>query len=719
LYRVTYNTTSHVPVAARFGGPSPRAWIPSPCTSHSAGSTDPDGDPLSYLWTFGDGTNSTEANPSKTYANKGVYTARLTVAAAGDSVQAQPIVVQVGIPPSLIVASPTEGQTYRAGDTISWNAFANDAAGFDINDANIKTVVRLHHGTHFHPFLGPVSGRAGSFTVPTTGEASADTSYEITITATDANGLGSSKTINVFPLKSQMTFATTPPGLGLTLDGVPISTPRVVEGVIGFNREIAAPATAITADGTVMEFAGWSDGRNIRHVITTPETDTTYTAVYQPSAPFTASYFNNPTLSGTPVLTRQDPTVDFNWDQGSPDPAVDSNNFSVRWTKTQAFGAGRYKFTTVTDDGVRLYIDNIRVIDHWEGQSSTEWTYTADLGQGNHTVRMEYFDFGGAAVADLRWEATVDQPNETWHAEYWNMIGMPVIPSGSPLVAREELAIDHDWGTGSPAPGIINTNLFLARWSRVLNVAPGEYQFVATADDGVRLFVDGVMVIDRWIDQGATSYPVTLPLDGGPHTVVMEYYESGGGAVAKLSYSQVGELPESAGWEAEYWNTPEVGLGAPPVIPTRPADLTRTEPVLENEWYDGSPDPSISNNFFMARWTRTDVLSAGVYRFSGAADDGIRVYVDNTPVIDMWQLQNATFSVDKVVLAGSHVVRVEYFENGSNARAIVNYTRVGEVVPQDPGFSAEYFANQDLGWFPGRDPPRHRDRFRLGQRFAG
>ena len=97
--------------------------------------------------------------------------------------------IQVGLPPELTVSTPTEGQLYRAGDTITYNAFARDAAGFDLNDGDIKTEVRLHHGTHFHPFVGPLTGRAGSFTIPTTGEASADTSYEIKVTATDSNGL--------------------------------------------------------------------------------------------------------------------------------------------------------------------------------------------------------------------------------------------------------------------------------------------------------------------------------------------------------------------------------------------------------------------------------------------------------------------------------------------------------------------------------------------------
>ncbi len=209
LYRIGHDGPTTAPVVVASADVTKGL---EPLTVHfsSAGSHDPDGDPLSYEWTFGDGTTSTQANPTKTYAEKGVYTARLTVSAGGEERRSQPIVIQVGGPPDLTVSTPTEGQLYRAGDTITYNAFARDAAGFDLNDGAIKTEVRLHHGTHFHPFVGPLTGRAGSFTIPTTGEASADTSYEIKVTATDSNGLSATKIVNIFPRKSQLALGTSP-----------------------------------------------------------------------------------------------------------------------------------------------------------------------------------------------------------------------------------------------------------------------------------------------------------------------------------------------------------------------------------------------------------------------------------------------------------------------------------------------------------------------------
>ena len=625
------------------------------------------------------GSTSSEPNPTKTYSAKGVYTARLTVSAAGDHVSAQPIVIQVGVAPDLIVAAPTDGQLYRAGDTITYNAFATDGAGFDLNDANIKTEVRLHHGTHFHPFVGPLTGRAGSFTIPRTGEASADTSYEVKVTATDANGLSTSKIVTILPRKSEISLATSPPGLGIVVDGVPS------QHAAHRHRRRRLPARATphptarsAQDGTPLQFAGWSDGKSIRHVITTPVDDTTYTARYVPSQPFTGRYYDNTTFSGAPVVTRQDANINFAWGEGSPDPALPVNGFSVRWTKTQQFGAGRYRFTAVADDGVRLFIDGRRVIGQWQGPANTEFSQIVELGEGLHTIKMEFVELGGDATASLHWDSVPEQSTGLYRADYWNAPpGVNAIPSTSPELTRDEEAIDHDWGEGSPGPEIA-PNRFVARWTRTMTFAPGDYEFAVTGDDGVRLYVDGLPVIDRWIDQSPTTYRTTLPLDGGPHEVVMEYYESGGGAVARLTYTAVGDPPTDSGYQGQYWNTPDA-LGIP-TIPNAPADLVRTDETLDFDWNDGSPGAGIGSDRFVARWTKSVSLSAGVYRFTGAHDDGMRVYLDNVPVADWWTFGSVDNSVERVVTGGSHDLRVEYFEAGGGARAAFEYERVTDVV---------------------------------------
>jgi glucose/arabinose dehydrogenase/PKD repeat protein len=698
LYKISYNTTNTTPKASASADVTKGA---QPLTVHfsSAGTSDPAGKPLTYSWDFGDGTSSTAANPAKTYANKGVFTVRMTVSNGTSQAAALPIVIQVGIPPTLTIVTPHEGDMYNAGDSFTYNVFASDAAGFDINDANLRTDVILHHNTHTHPFQSGLQGRVGTFTIPTTGEASADTWYEMKVTATDTSGLSTTKSVNILPHKVNISYATVPSGLQVLLDGVPNTTPETRQGVAGFQRELAAPPIQTDANGTVYEFTGWADNTPIRHVFTTPATDVTYTANYQPSAPFKGEYFDNQNLTGTPKLVRNDPQVNFVWGQEAPDPAIPADHFSVRWTKNQSFTAGRYVFTTATDDGVRLYIDNKLVIDKWFDQSGAAYTYTADLSAGTHLIKLEYYDATVDATAKLTWDTAATQPSSAYTAQYWNVPGTgtaPSIPTTQPTLSRQETAIDYDWGEAAPAPGV-NADHFVARWTKSLTLNAGVYTFTATADDGIRVYVDGVRILDKWVDEGPTTYTITQAMSEGPHAIVVEYYENAAGAVAKFSYAKTADLPPPADWQAEYWNTP--GTGTAPSLPARAADLTQTDAAINHDWGAGSPGTPIAADHFAARYTRTDNLPSGIYTLSGWSDDGVRVYVDDQLVLDKWRDQNEAFTVDKILSSGNHTFRIEYYENVAGAILKFDYQKTGEV-PPPPTFKGEYFDNQTLSGAP-------------------
>jgi hypothetical protein len=151
-------------------------------------------------------------------------------------------------------------------------------------------------------------------------------------------------------------------------------------------------------------------------------------------------YFNNMTLSGTPVLVRDDGNsyLDFNWGSGSPAPecGIGVDNFSARWTRTVYLAAGRWRFTTSTDDGVRLYVDGKLVIDQWRDQSLKSYTVDLDLTAGNHTLRMEYYENGGGAVAKLSWTQVSSSSSTTtsWKGEYFTNKTL----SGTPALVRDD-----------------------------------------------------------------------------------------------------------------------------------------------------------------------------------------------------------------------------------------------------------------------------------------
>ena len=141
---------------------------------------------------------------------------------------------------------------------------------------------------------------------------------------------------------------------------------------------------------------------------------------------------------------------------------------------------------------------------------------------------------GWGALVSLGWDSLPEQPSDAWRAQYWNVPGLGPItippPRRSSCATRNRSTTTG--GRARPARGIANDR-FVARWTRTLSFSPGDYEFAVTADDGVRLYVDGERVIDKWIDQAQTTYRATVPLDGGPHNIVMEYYEQGAGAVAR------------------------------------------------------------------------------------------------------------------------------------------------------------------------------------------
>jgi hypothetical protein len=122
-----------------------------------------------------------------------------------------------------------------------------------------------------------------------------------------------------------------------------------------------------------------------------------------------AQYFNDPgtgTHFVTPVLTRVDSTVNFTWGTAAPASGVQADNFSVRWTgQVQAPVSGSYRFTTIADDGVRLWVNGQQVVNNWTDQNATTTTSSAvSLTAGvKYTITLEYYEHTGQATARLQW----------------------------------------------------------------------------------------------------------------------------------------------------------------------------------------------------------------------------------------------------------------------------------------------------------------------------
>src|SRR6185295_904078 len=145
-----------------------------------------------------------------------------------------------------------------------------------------------------------------------------------------------------------------------------------------------------------------------------------------------------------------------------------------------------------------------------------------------------------------------------------------------------------------------------------------------------RVYIDGVKIIDAWIDQSATSYFIDRAVTAGSHTVVVEFYDGCCEAVAQVTIQDVATLP--SGWNGQYYNN--INLQGSPALTRNDGD------TIVFNWGTGSPAPSINADNFSARWTRSLAFQDGVYQFSTTSDDGSRVFIDGQLVVNAWHDQS-------------------------------------------------------------------------------
>jgi beta-glucosidase len=128
--------------------------------------------------------------------------------------------------------------------------------------------------------------------------------------------------------------------------------------------------------------------------------------------PLSAQFFNNMTLSGSPVATRTDPNVDFNFNGQSPQSGVNATQWSATWSGTiNPQTTGTYTFSLTSDDGSRLFVNGQQVIDNWRDQAPNTQTGTVSLTAGQPaTIKVEYYQDGGGSSVTLGWEPPGQDP---------------------------------------------------------------------------------------------------------------------------------------------------------------------------------------------------------------------------------------------------------------------------------------------------------------------
>ncbi len=273
-------------------------------------------------------------------------------------------------------------------------------------------------------------------------------------------------------------------------------------------------------------------------------------------------YYDTNYFVGTP-LVRLDPTVDFNWAGGAPDASMGAETFTVRWTGwVMPEFTEDYMFYTNTDDGVRLWVNGVLLVDKWILQSATEHNgSTIELIAGNkYPVTMEFYENTGQAVARLSWESpstpkAVIPASRLYPSSLVDVrqsAEVSLTPSGTgfyayyydnmDFTARRKPKIDpvvnFNWGGAAPDASM-GADTFTVQWNAwIIPQFTETYTFYTRTDDGAKLWVNDELLVNRWVNQGPTEWSGTVNLTAGKrYPLKMEYYENTGGAVAELRWS--------------------------------------------------------------------------------------------------------------------------------------------------------------------------------------
>jgi uncharacterized delta-60 repeat protein len=348
-------------------------------------------------------------------------------------------------------------------------------------------------------------------------------------------------------------------------------------------------------------------------------------------------YFNNQDFTALGII-RNDPKIDFNWGNGSPDPAIGADTFSVRWTgQLRAPTTGTYTFYTTTDDGGRLTVNGKTIIDHLSPQPSTEWSGSIDLVAGtSYDIKMEYFDRYNGALAKLQWSG----PG----------IAKQVVPTSVLFSPSNTGDFEKPSDMQNFRVTSTETQIHLFWDAATDNVGIGGYE--VKLDDG------------NWIRLGpdARSYTFDNLQPDTMHSVVAQAFDLAGNRGSGAGWGLSTQKVSGHGLRGEYFNNQDFTDSA----------FTRTDPTVDFNWGSGSPDPRIGADTFSVRWSGlVESTTTGRYTFYTTTDDGVRLTVNGQRIIDKLVPQASTEwsgSID-LVAGQKYSILMEYFDRTGGAVA--------------------------------------------------
>jgi phosphodiesterase/alkaline phosphatase D-like protein len=405
------------------------------------------------------------------------------------------------------------------------------------------------------------------------------------------------------------------------------------------------------------------------------------TAAAQPPPPpppagtgtgLTAQYYNDPSTGArftTLALTRTDATVNFNWGERAPAAGVQPDAFSVRWTgQVQVPVTGNYKFTTASDDGVRLWVNNQLVIDNWTNHATTtNSSVPISLTAGQrYDIKMEYYDAQYGAVARLGWALPGQSVQVIPQSQLYPSAVAPTDTTAPTITAVASTSVTASgatvsWATNEASDTQVEYGLTTAYGSlTTLNTSP---------------VTSHTQTIGSLQPDTAYNYRVRSRDAAGNLAVSPNF----------TFRTAAAQPPATAGTglTAQYYNDPSTGSRLTTLA------LTRVDPTVDFNWGEGVPAPGVQAENFSVRWTgQVQAPATGAYTFSTVSDDGVRLWINNQLVIDNWTNHAATTNSSAPIVLTAGVlydIRMEYYDSryGAVARLLWSFPgQAPQIIPQ-------------------------------------
>lgn len=256
--------------------------------------------------------------------------------------------------------------------------------------------------------------------------------------------------------------------------------------------------------------------------------------------------------------------------------AKSTSEVDLVWTaSSDNIGVAGYQITRNGSIAASVPGYSLGYVDTSVGANATySYTLKAYDAAGNYSTASNSMQVTTPAPVPLAGACPAPATNAFTGCYYNNMT-----LSGNPVLVRTDSRINFDWGSGSPDASLPAYN-FSARWQGNFTFGPGNYTFTAITSDGMRLYVDGSLILDRWRDQPPFFYTASQTLSQGTHLVVVEYYEHTGGATAQL-----------------WWQNNSPGAQVPVItsFTANPPAITAGQPVTLSWNVSGATTISIDN----------------------------------------------------------------------------------------------------------------------------